>query len=61
MGDLSRMLIECAGEKRCSECEAYPTCGGVLSLMLAASKEIDRLTKALEECKDELRRVRSSD
>ena len=55
------MLIECAGAKRCSECEAYPTCGGVLSLMLAASKEIDRLTRALEECKDELRRVRGGD
>ena len=43
MDDLARLLIECAGAKRCSECEAYPTCGGVLDLMLAAAKEIGRL------------------
>jgi hypothetical protein len=61
MDDLARMLIECAGAKRCSECEGYPSCGGVLNLMLSAAREIERLTRALEECKDELRRVRSSD
>lgn len=43
MDDLARTLIECAGAKRCSECEAYPSCGGVLNLMLSAAREIERL------------------
>lgn len=43
MNDLARMLIECAGAKRCSECEGYPNCGGVLNLMLAAAREIGQL------------------
>ena len=47
MQDIQRMLIECAGAKRCSECEAYPSCGGVLQLMLAAAGEIGRLQEKL--------------
>lgn len=43
MDDLARTLIECAGAKRCSECEGYPSCGGVLNLMLSAAREIERL------------------
>ena len=38
MDDLARTLIECAGAKRCSECEGYPSCGGVLNLMLSAAR-----------------------
>ena len=51
MDDLARMLIECAGAKRCSECEAYPNCGGVLNLMLSAAREIERLKEELEKCR----------
>lgn len=50
MDDLERMLIECASAKSCRDCEAYPNCEGVLSMLLKAAKEIGRLRKELEEC-----------
>ena len=53
MDDMERKLIECATMQQCSNCEAYPTCGGMLDLLLTAAKEIGRLKEELAKCRSQ--------
>ena len=53
MDDMERKLIECATMQQCSDCEAYPNCGGMLDLLLTAAKEIGRLKEELAKCRSQ--------